>query len=267
MPASEKQHADFGYRRVPIDEKQELVSGVFRSVAGRYDLMNDLMSFGLHRAWKDALVTAINPPKNRPFVLLDAAGGTGDVALRVLAAGGEQTRAVVCDINADMLAVGRERASRHATYRSTRRADEGPREIEDRITFTEANAEALPFADRTFDAVTIAFGIRNVTRIDVALGEVYRVLKIGGRFLCLEFSAVDVPGLQSLYDFYSFRVIPTLGGIVAGDAESYRYLVESIRRFPKPQDFAAMMRAAGFARASHKRLTGGIVALHSGWRL
>ena len=267
MPASEKQHADFGYRRVPIDEKQVLVSGVFRSVAGRYDLMNDLMSLGLHRAWKDALVTAINPPKNRPFVLLDAAGGTGDVALRVLAAGGEQTRAVVCDINADMLAVGRERASRHATYRSTRRADEGPREIEDRITFTEANAEALPFADRTFDAVTIAFGIRNVTRIDVALGEAYRVLKIGGRFLCLEFSAVDVPGLQSLYDFYSFRVIPTLGGIVAGDAESYRYLVESIRRFPKPQDFAAMMDAAGFARASYRRLTGGIVALHSGWRL
>src|ERR1700685_2159102 len=266
MPASEKQHADFGYRRVPIDEKQELVSGVFRSVAGRYDLMNDLMSFGLHRAWKDALVTAINPPKNRPFVLLDAAGGTGDVALRALAAGGEQTRAVVCDINADMLAVGQERARRHAGG-LTRRADEGPREIEDRITFTEANAEALPFADRTFDAVTIAFGIRNVTRIDVALGEVYRVLKIGGRFFCLEFFAAGGPGLQSLYDFYSFRVIPTLGGIVAGDAESYRYLVESIRRFPKPQDFAAMMRAAGFARASHKRLTGGIVALHSGWRL
>ena len=267
MPASEKQHADFGYRRVPIDEKQELVSGVFRSVAGRYDLMNDLMSFGLHRAWKDALVTAINPPKNRPFVLLDAAGGTGDVALRAISVGGEQTRAVVCDINADMLAVGQERARRHAGGVLTSRGGEGPRGIEDRITFTEANAEALPFADRTFDAVTIAFGIRNVTRIDVALGEVYRVLKIGGRFLCLEFSAVDVPGLQSLYDFYSFRVIPTLGGIVAGDAESYRYLVESIRRFPKPQDFAAMMRAAGFARASHKRLTGGIVALHSGWRL
>jgi len=259
--------APFGSRQVPLADKQALVDDVFRSVARRYDLMNDLMSFGLHRAWKDALVTAINPPKNRPFVLLDAAGGTGDVALRVLAAGGEQTRAVVCDINADMLAVGRERASRHATYRSTRRADEGPREIEDRITFTEANAEALPFADRTFDAVTIAFGIRNVTRIDVALGEAYRVLKIGGRFLCLEFSAVDVPGLQSLYDFYSFRVIPTLGGIVAGDAESYRYLVESIRRFPKPQDFAAMMDAAGFARASYRRLTGGIVALHSGWRL
>src|SRR6202050_3967390 len=266
MPDFEEQQADFGYRRVPIDEKQELVSGVFRSVDGRYDLMNDLMSFGLHRAWKDALVTAINPPRNRPFMLLDAAGGTGDVAMRALSAGVEQTRAVVCDINADMLAVGQERAKRHAGGVASG-GGEGPREIEDRITFTEANAEALPFADRTFDAVTIAFGIRNVTRIDVALGEVYRVLKIGGRFLCLEFSAVDVPGLQSLYDFYSFRVIPTLGGIVAGDAESYRYLVESIRRFPKPQDFAAVMRAAGFARASHKRLTGGIVALHSGWRL
>src|ERR1700691_3722755 len=267
MPASEKQHADFGYRRVPIDEKQELVSGVFRSVAGRYDLMNDLMSFGLHRAWKDALVTAINPPKNRPFVLLDAAGGTGDVALRAISVGGEQTRAVVCDINADMLAVGQERARRHAGGVLASRGGEGPRGIEDRITFTEANAEALPFADRTFDAVTIAFGIRNVTRIELALSEAFRVLKIGGRFLCLEFSTVDVPGLQSLYDFYSFRVIPTLGGIVAGDAESYRYLVESIRRFPKQQACAAMMRAAGFARASHKRLTGGIVALHSGWRL
>ena len=267
MPDSEEQQADFGYRRVPIDEKQELVSGVFRSVAGRYDLMNDLMSFGLHRAWKDALVTAINPPKNRPFVLLDAAGGTGDVALRAISVGGEQTRAVVCDINADMLAVGQERARRHATSASTSRGGEAPLEIDDRITFTEANAEALPFADRTFDAVTIAFGIRNVTRIELALSEAFRVLKIGGRFLCLEFSTVDVPGLQSLYDFYSFRVIPTLGGIVAGDAESYRYLVESIRRFPKPQDFAAMVRAAGFARASHKRLTGGIVALHSGWRL
>ena len=267
MPDSEEQQADFGYRRVPIDEKQELVSGVFRSVAGRYDLMNDLMSFGLHRAWKDALVTAINPPKNRPFVLLDAAGGTGDVALRALAAGGEQTRAVVCDINADMLAVGRERARRRAGGGSARRAGERQYEIEERITFTEANAETLPFADRSFDAVTIAFGIRNVTRIEAALSEAFRVLKIGGRFLCLEFSAVDVPGLQSLYDFYSFRVIPALGGIVAGDAESYRYLVESIRRFPQPQDFAALMRAAGLARVSYQRLTGGIVALHSGWRL
>jgi demethylmenaquinone methyltransferase / 2-methoxy-6-polyprenyl-1,4-benzoquinol methylase len=264
---TEEQQADFGYRRVPIGEKQALVSDVFRSVAGRYDLMNDLMSFGLHRAWKDALVTAINPPQNRPFLLLDAAGGTGDIALRVIAAGGAQTRAIVCDINEDMLAVGRERASRRAGGFFTPRVTERQREADERMTFTEANAEALPFADRTFDAATIAFGIRNVPRIETALSEAFRVLKIGGRFLCLEFSAVDVPGLQSLYDFYSFRVIPALGGIVAGDAQSYRYLVESIRRFPKPQDFAAMMRAAGFSRVSHRRITGGIVALHSGWRL
>jgi demethylmenaquinone methyltransferase / 2-methoxy-6-polyprenyl-1,4-benzoquinol methylase len=267
MPDSEDQQADFGYRRVPIGEKQELVSGVFRSVASRYDLMNDLMSFGLHRAWKDALVTAINPPKNRPFVLLDAAGGTGDIALRVIAAGGAQTRAIVCDINPDMLAVGRERARRRMASLRNRRATEEQAEIEDRITFTEANAETLPFADRSFDAVTIAFGIRNVARIELALSEAFRVLKIGGRFACLEFSAVDVPVLQSLYDVYSFSVIPALGGIVAGDAQSYRYLVESIRRFPKPQEFAAMMRAAGFARVSHQRISGGIVALHSGWRL
>jgi demethylmenaquinone methyltransferase / 2-methoxy-6-polyprenyl-1,4-benzoquinol methylase len=267
MPDSEEQQADFGYRRVPVGDKQALVAGVFRSVAGRYDLMNDLMSFGLHRAWKDALVTAINPAKNRPFVLLDAAGGTGDIALRVIAAGGAQTRAIVCDINPDMLAVGRERASRPPGNLLNPPAIEDQAQIDDRITFTEANAEALPFADRSFDAVTIAFGIRNVTRIESALSEAFRVLKIGGRFLCLEFSVVDVPVLQSLYDFYSFSVIPALGGIVAGDAQSYRYLVESIRRFPKPQDFAAMMRTAGFARVSHQRITGGIVALHSGWRL
>ncbi len=196
---------------------------MFHSVARRYDLMNDLMSFGLHRAWKDALVTAVNPPKNYPFALLDIAGGTGDVAFRVVGCGGAQTRATVCDINADMLEVGRERAVAHA--------------LAGRVTFTEANAEALPFADRSFDAVTIAFGIRNVPRIEQALAEAYRVLRIGGKFLCLEFSAVDVPGLDRLYDFYSFNVIPALGRMVAGDAESYRYLVESIRRFPEPARF------------------------------
>jgi demethylmenaquinone methyltransferase/2-methoxy-6-polyprenyl-1,4-benzoquinol methylase len=256
--------ARFGARQVPLTEKQPLVDGVFHSVAHRYDLMNDLMSLGLHRAWKDALVTAVNPPKNREFALLDIAGGTGDVAFRVLAAGGEQGRATVCDINADMLAVGRERAAAHARSRSTR-AKGG--NIASRLTFMEGNAEALPFADRSFDAATIAFGIRNVPRVEAALSEAFRVLKIGGRFLCLEFSAVDVPGLQSLYDFYSFSVIPALGGAVVGDAQAYRYLVESIRAFPKPQQFAAMMRAAGFARVSYQLMTGGIVALHSGWRL
>ena len=243
----------FGARQVPLADKQALVDDVFHSVAPRYDLMNDLMSLGLHRAWKDALVTALDPPKSRPFALLDVAGGTGDVAFRALKAGGERTRATVCDINADMLAVGRERAE--------------ARHLGEAITFTEGNAEALPFADRSFDAVTMAFGIRNVPRIDVALAEAFRVLRIGGKFLCLEFSAVDVPGFDRLYDFYSFNVIPALGRAVVGDAESYRYLVESIRRFPKPEAFAAMLRAAGFKRVSYRQMTGGIVALHSGWRL
>jgi demethylmenaquinone methyltransferase/2-methoxy-6-polyprenyl-1,4-benzoquinol methylase len=243
----------FGSREVPLSGKQALVDDVFRSVARRYDLMNDLMSFGLHRAWKDALVTALDPPKNRPLVLLDIAGGTGDVAFRAIAAGGEQTRATVCDINADMLAVGRQRAAR--------------RGVADAVTFIEANAETLPFADRSFDAATIAFGIRNVARLDTALAEAFRVLKVGGKFLCLEFSAVDVPGLDRLYELYSVNVIPALGRVVAGDAESYRYLVESIRRFPNPQAFAAMMQAAGFGRVSHSLMTGGIVALHCGWRL
>jgi demethylmenaquinone methyltransferase / 2-methoxy-6-polyprenyl-1,4-benzoquinol methylase len=245
--------AHFGSRQVPLEDKQALVDDVFHSVARRYDLMNDLMSFGLHRAWKDALVTAVNPPKRRPFALLDIAGGTGDVALRVIASGGAQTHATVCDINADMLEVGRGRAAGRA--------------LDEVLTFTEANAEALPFQDKSFDAVTIAFGIRNVPRIEQALAEAYRVLKIGGKFHCLEFSAVDVPGLDRLYDFYSFNVIPALGRAVAGDAESYRYLVESIRRFPTPQAFAAMLRAAGFARVTFQQMTGGIVALHSGWRL
>ena len=245
--------APFGARQVPLADKQALVDDVFQSVARRYDLMNDLMSFGLHRAWKDALVTTVNPPKNRPFALIDIAGGTGDVAFRVIEAGGEATRATVCDINIDMLTVGRERAA--------------ARSRADFVTFTEGNAEKLPFPDRSFDAATIAFGIRNVPRIEVALAEAFRVLKIGGRFLCLEFSAVQVPGLATLYDLYSFNVIPALGRAVVGDAESYRYLVESIRRFPKPQEFAAMLRAAGFARVSFRVMSGGIVALHSGWRL
>ncbi|MFZ0423570.1 MAG: bifunctional demethylmenaquinone methyltransferase/2-methoxy-6-polyprenyl-1,4-benzoquinol methylase UbiE [Xanthobacteraceae bacterium] len=253
MTQSEQNETDFGARKVPLEDKQALVDDVFHSVARRYDLMNDLMSFGLHRAWKEALVTAVAPPRNLPFALLDVAGGTGDIAFRVIARGGPATHATVCDINPDMLEVGRERAAARA--------------LGDSVTFMEGNAEALPFADRSFDAVTIAFGIRNVPRIEQALVEAHRVLKIGGRFHCLEFSAVDVPGLDRLYDFYSFNVIPTLGRIVAGDVESYRYLVESIRRFPSPQNFAAMMRAAGFARVSFQTMSGGIVALHSGWRL
>ena len=244
----------FGNRTVPLDEKQALVDDVFHKVARRYDLMNDLMSGGLHRAWKDALVTAINPPKSdAAFTLLDVAGGTGDIAFRTIEAGGTGTRATVADINADMLGVGRERAQE--------------RGLDDVVSFVDANAEALPFPDKSFDVVSIAFGIRNVPRIEVALAEMHRVLRLGGRFLCLEFSNVDVPGLDALYELYSFNLVPAIGRAVVGDAEPYRYLVESIRRFPRPHDFAAMMRAAGFARVSHRVMSGGIVALHSGWRL
>ncbi len=244
----------FGFREIPLGDKQALVDDVFHKVARRYDLMNDLMSAGLHRAWKDALVIAINPPRNeRGFALLDVAGGTGDVAFRTIAAGGSGTRATVADINAEMLGVGRERAYAQA--------------LDDVVTFVDANAEALPFPDRSFDAVSIAFGIRNVPRIDVALAEMHRTLRIGGRFLCLEFSNVDVPGLDALYELYSFNVVPALGRAVVGDAEPYRYLVESIRRFSRPNAFAEMMRTAGFRRVSHRSMSGGIVALHSGWRL
>ena len=252
MAKAKEKQADFGFRRVPLSDKQALVDDVFHSVARRYDLMNDLMSGGLHRAWKAALVAAVNPPKRgTPFALLDLAGGTGDVAFRVADAGGPGTHVTVADINVDMLQVGRERAAKSGHQ----------------VEFIEANAEALPFPDRSFDAVTIAFGIRNVPRIDVALGEIHRVLKIGGRFLCLEFSSVDVPGLDRLYDLYSFNVIPAVGRVVTGDAEAYRYLVESIRKFPRPEKFADMIRAAGFRRASFQPMTGGVVALHSGWRL
>jgi demethylmenaquinone methyltransferase/2-methoxy-6-polyprenyl-1,4-benzoquinol methylase len=244
----------FGYRQVPLGEKQALVDDVFHKVARRYDLMNDLMSGGLHRAWKDALVTAINPPKgDGAFGLLDVAGGTGDISFRTVRAGGAGTRAIVADINAEMLGVGRERAVAQG--------------LDGAVTFVDANAESLPFPDRTFDAVSIAFGIRNVPRIDVALKEMHRVLRLGGRFLCLEFSSVDVPGLDALYELYSFNVVPAIGRAVVGDAEPYRYLVESIRRFPKPKAFEQMMRDAGFARVSHRLMSGGIVALHSGWRL
>ncbi len=249
----EKQ-ADFGFRRVPIEDKQGLVDGVFHSVARRYDLMNDLMSGGLHRAWKDALVTAVNPPKSdRDFRLLDVAGGTGDIAFRVIAAGGAGTYATVLDINSDMLAVGRERADQNGLSYA--------------VDFIEGNAESLPMPDCSYDAYTVAFGVRNVPRIDQALREAYRVLRPGGHFLCLEFSSVDVPGLDRLYDLYSFNAIPAIGRVVTGDAQSYRYLVESIRKFPKPQVFAAMIRDAGFGRVSFTPMTGGIVTLHSGWRL
>ena len=244
----------FGFETVPLDEKQGMVDDVFHSVARRYDLMNDLMSGGLHRAWKDALLSAVHPPKSdQAFALLDLAGGTGDIAFRVVEAGGAGTRVTVCDINADMLAVGGERAAK--------------RGLDDRVSFEQGNAEELPYPEKSFDCVTIAFGIRNVPRIDRALSEAYRVLKRGGHFLCLEFSRVDVPGLDVLYELYSFNVIPRIGEVVARDRESYQYLVESIRKFPKPKVFVRMMEEAGFRRVSDRAMTGGVVALHSGWKL
>ena len=244
----------FGFRDVPLGDKQTLVNEVFHSVARRYDLMNDLMSAGLHRVWKDIMVNALNPPRNdAPFALLDVAGGTGDVAFRAAKAAGHGFRGTVVDINLEMLNVGRARAA--------------ARHLDDRVSFVDGNAEALSFPDRTFDGYTIAFGIRNVPRIDLALGEAFRVLRPGGRFLCLEFSTVDVPGLDRLYELFSFKVIPPLGRAVTGDAESYQYLVESIRKFPRANAFADMIRAAGFSRVNWQVLSGGIVALHSGWRL
>ena len=244
----------FGFRDVPIGDKQTLVNDVFHSVAQRYDLMNDLMSAGLHRVWKDLMINALNPPRREaPFALLDVAGGTGDIAFRAAKAAGLGFRATVCDINSDMLGVGRARAA--------------ARHLDDRISFVEGNAEALAFPNGAFDAYTIAFGIRNVPRIDLALSEAFRVLKPGSRFLCLEFSTVDVPGLDRIYELFSFKLIPPLGRAVTGDAESYQYLVESIRKFPKPNAFAEMIRAAGFSRVNWQSFSGGIVALHSGWRL
>jgi demethylmenaquinone methyltransferase / 2-methoxy-6-polyprenyl-1,4-benzoquinol methylase len=252
MPSGDQTH--FGYETIPLSEKQGRVDDVFHSVARRYDLMNDLMSGGLHRLWKDALVSAVNPPKStRPFKLLDLAGGTGDIAFRVVEAGGPNTRVTVCDINAEMLAVGAERAERRGLGAA--------------VTFEQANAEELPYADRTFDCVVIAFGIRNVARIERALSEAFRVLKIGGRFLCLEFSSFDVPGLDRLYELYSFQAIPVIGQVVTGDREAYQYLVESIRKFPRPKAFAGMVERAGFRRVTFRAMTGGMVALHSGWKL
>jgi demethylmenaquinone methyltransferase/2-methoxy-6-polyprenyl-1,4-benzoquinol methylase len=242
----------FGFRRVDINEKQSLVDDVFHKVASRYDLMNDLMSGGLHRVWKDAMVRRLSISKTRPFAHLDVAGGTGDVAFRVVESGAGAI-STVCDINADMLAVGRERAAKNG--------------LAERVSFIEGNAETLPFPDRSFDGYTVAFGIRNVPRIQQALHEAYRILRPGGRILVLEFSAAVIPGLDRLYDLYSFNMIPTMGRMVTGDAEPYRYLVESIRTFPRPEVFTDMMRTAGFARVEATPMTGGIVYLHGGWKL
>jgi demethylmenaquinone methyltransferase/2-methoxy-6-polyprenyl-1,4-benzoquinol methylase len=246
--------ASFGFREVELGEKQGLVDEVFDRVARRYDLMNDLMSCGLHRLWKDALVAWLGPPRRATsgYRVLDVAGGTGDIAFRIAdrSVGAEVT---VADINGAMLAVGRGRAAADGLGK--------------RVSFVEANAEELPLPSDHFDAVTIAFGIRNVPRIERALAEAFRVLKRGGRFLCLEFSAVDLPVLDRIYEAYSFNVIPQIGGWVAGDGEPYRYLVESIRRFPNQARFAAMIERAGFSRVEYRNLTGGVAAIHSGRKL
>jgi demethylmenaquinone methyltransferase/2-methoxy-6-polyprenyl-1,4-benzoquinol methylase len=244
----------FGARRVPLEQRQTLVNEVFARVAGRYDLMNDLMSGGLHRLWKDDLIAWLAPPTDeRPLRLIDVAGGTGDLTIRFLQRGGPGCRAVLSDISPEMLEVGRKRV-----------AEAG---LADRTELVLANAEALPFADKSFDAYVIGFGIRNVTGIEAALADAFRVLKIGGRFLCLEFSSCEVPILDRLYDRYSFEVIPRLGEVAAGSADAYRYLVESIRAFPTQERFVEMIRAAGFERVSFRNLSGGIAAIHSGWRI
>ncbi|GIX12255.1 MAG: ubiquinone/menaquinone biosynthesis C-methyltransferase UbiE [Paracoccaceae bacterium] len=241
--------ADFGFQTVPEAEKAHRVQGVFTSVARRYDLMNDVMSLGIHRLWKDALIDWLAPwPGMR---LLDVAGGTGDVAFRFLRRGGGS--AVICDMTPGMLAEGRRRAE--------------AQRLGGRLDWVCGDAMALPFPDRSFDACTIAFGIRNVTRIEDALAEAFRVLRFGGRFLCLEFSRVPDDMLRRLYDRYSFQVIPRMGALIAGDRDSYQYLVESIRRFPDQETLAGMIAAAGFGRVSWRNLSMGVVAIHSGWKL
>ncbi|WP_395515733.1 bifunctional demethylmenaquinone methyltransferase/2-methoxy-6-polyprenyl-1,4-benzoquinol methylase UbiE [Pseudorhizobium flavum] len=243
----------YGFRQVAEGEKQHLVNDVFHKVAKRYDIMNDVMSGGLHRLWKDALVTALNPRKDPSYKVLDVAGGTGDIAFRIVEASGRKGHATVLDINGSMLAVGAERARKKG--------------LSDNLTFVEANAEELPFQPNSFDAYTIAFGIRNVPHIDVALSEAYRVLKRGGRLLVLEFSEVGLPLLDRFYDEWSFKAIPQFGKMITGDSEPYQYLVESIRKFPNQENFAAMIRQAGFSRVAYTDYTGGIAALHSGWKL
>ena len=249
-----EQDVAFGFRRVGEGEKQGLVNEVFSKVAERYDQMNDLMSGGLHRLWKDDFVAMLNPPRGQAALAhLDVAGGTGDIAFRILRAGGPDVRVTLADIPPEMVGEGRKRAEAEGLL--------------GRCSFSVGNAEALPFPDKSFDAYTIAFGIRNVTHIDKALSEAHRVLKPGGRFLCLEFSQVDVPLLDKFYDAYSFTVIPAVGKVVTGDGHPYRYLVESIRTFPRQDDFKGMIEDAGFANVSYRNLTGGVVAIHSGWRI
>jgi demethylmenaquinone methyltransferase/2-methoxy-6-polyprenyl-1,4-benzoquinol methylase len=237
----------FGYEEVSPEEKTEKVGAVFSSVARKYDVMNDAMSAGMHRLWKDKFVRRVKPQPGEQ--ILDMAGGTGDIAFRMAAKGATIT---VSDINQDMLDVGIERALERGL---------------DTLVWSRQNAEVLTFPDRFFDGYTIAFGIRNVTHIDKALAEAYRVLKHGGRFFCLEFSTTEWPGFKEVYDAYSHHLVPKIGSAIAGDAESYRYLIESIRRFPPMPEFEAMIRTAGFVNTRVEPILGGLVAIHSGWKI
>ena len=243
----------YGYREVAEGEKQPLVDSVFHRVASRYDMMNDAMSGGMHRVWKNAMVARVNPPRRPGWRSVDVAGGTGDIAMRIVEKSDRHAHVTVFDINGSMLEVGRERARK--------------RGLDANLDFVEGNAEALPFADASFDAYTIAFGIRNVPRMDLALKEALRVLKFGGQFVCLEFSQVDLPVLDRVYEQWSIHAIPRLGGILARDEEPYRYLVESIRRFPDQERFAGFIRDAGFSQVGYRNFTGGVAALHWGYKL
>ncbi|MDX3910063.1 MAG: class I SAM-dependent methyltransferase [Sphingobium sp.] len=236
----------FGYRDVDATQKTGMVKGVFSNVAGKYDLMNDAMSAGAHRLWKDQFVKRVKPQPDE--AILDMAGGTGDIAFRLHDRG---ARVTVADINPEMLAVGMERAAKKGLTG---------------LAWSEQNAEVLDFPDRQFDAYTIAFGIRNVTHIDKALAEAHRVLKFGGRFFCLEFSTTLWPGFADVYDAYSHHIVPKLGKLLANDEESYRYLIESIRRFPDMAKFEGLIRAAGFTQTKVEPILGGLVAIHSGWK-
>lgn len=251
----EEMATSFGYEQVAAGDKQARVDSVFHQVAERYDLMNDLMSAGMHRLWKDAMVASLAPPKRsaEPWLCLDVAGGTGDIAFRTLEASCGTAKVTVLDINGSMLGVGRERAEKKANAEN--------------LSFVEANAETLPFDSQSFDAYTIAFGIRNVPNIQQALNEAFRVLKIGGKFLCLEFSDVDLPILEKIYEQWSMHAIPNIGQLVTGDRDAYTYLVESIRKFPTQEDYAEMIRQAGFEQVKYRNYTGGIAALHMGRKL
>jgi demethylmenaquinone methyltransferase/2-methoxy-6-polyprenyl-1,4-benzoquinol methylase len=255
---AERPTTHFGFEQIPEAEKAPRVRGVFESVAGRYDLMNDLMSGGVHRLWKAAMIDWLNPQPG--MRLVDVAGGTGDIALRAIERVGRERAGpvVVCDLTFEMVALGRDRAIDRGAL-GARGADG--------LHWVCADAQALPLPDRCMDAYTIAFGLRNVTRIERALAEARRVLRPGGRFLCLEFSRVAVPLLTELYDLYSFKVLPALGAAVTGDRAAYQYLAESIRRFPAQDELAGLMADAGFDLVRYRNLTGGVAALHSGWRL